>query len=125
LSEDELLQRLDGQPSSEYAPNSRESGIVPSVNVTAVDKPGQFSLRHHGVGEVQSSIGVDSWFPKAASVNEPVELVVSVHVLGRSECMGHTLYAVNNGAGKVVCRINLKNIERFKSISLNIKFINF
>jgi len=106
LGQDELLQGLHSQTSSHDSSDSRHSWIIPPVHSSSVHQPGQLPLGHDRVGQVQSSIGVDVRFAKTKSLNEPVELFISVHVLGCPQSMGDTLHTVNNGTGKVISGIN-------------------
>ena len=60
------------------------------------------------VCEIQPSVGVDVWLAQADRVNEPVELIIPVHVLGGAKGVGHTFDAVHDGASEVVRGIDLK-----------------
>lgn len=45
-------------------------------------------------------------FPDAEGVDDPVELLVAVVVLGGPESVGHALQTVHDGAGKVIGRVD-------------------
>ena len=78
----------------------------PSVHVALVHEPGELPLGQHGVVEVEPGILPDVGLPEAQRVDNPVELVVAVVVLGGPEGVGHPLQAVHDGAGKVVRRVH-------------------
>ena len=69
----------------------------------------------YGVCQVKSCVCVDVWLPETASVNEPVELLVAVHVLGRTQRVRHPLDAVHDRAGEVVGGVNLKESQFISS----------
>lgn len=79
---------------------------IPSIHKAFVDKPRELSLGEHSVVEVQPAILPYIGFPYAQSLNNPVELFISVMVFSCSQCMCDTFNTINNGAGKVVCGIN-------------------
>ena len=71
---------------------------------------------NYRVCQIKPGVGVDVWLPESDSVNEPVELLVPVHVLGGAKGVGHTLDTVNDGTGKVVGGVNLKTRKLISSV---------
>lgn len=137
----ELFETVDGHPSPQDPSDCGEARVVPakeaqqsvktptksftrknylpnlpSVHVSLLHKPGELPLGQHGVVEVESGVLPDVRFPDAQGVDEPIELLVTVVVLGGPEGMGHALQTVHNGAGKVVGRVDSegKGVAGFK-----------
>lgn len=88
----------------------RRKGIYnrnsPSLNVSFVDKPRELPLGQHRVVEVEPGVLPDVRLPEAQRVDYPVELLVAVVVLCGPESVGHTLQAVHDGAGEVICWVD-------------------
>jgi hypothetical protein len=63
----------------------------------------------YGVGQVKPCVSVDVGLSESASVNEPVELIVPVHVLSRTQSVRHALDAVHDRTREVVSGVNLKD----------------
>ncbi len=76
-----------------------------------LDKHKQVSLKDYRVCEVESGVCVDVGLPETNGVNEPVELLVPVHVLGCAQGMSNSLDTIDNRTGKIVGRINLSKEE--------------
>jgi len=107
LRDDELLESLHGETSPENSPHGGKTWIVPTVNNSFIHQPGQLTFRHHRICEIESGVGPDVRLTNAECVNEPVELVVPVHVLRGPEGVGDSLHAVHDGAGEVVGGVHL------------------
>lgn len=84
----------------------------PSIDISLVNKPGELPFGQHRVVEVQSGVFPDVRLPDAQGVDYPVELLVTIVVLGGPKSMSHTLQAVHNGAGKVVCWVDSEREEQ-------------
>lgn len=134
LCGDELFETVNSHPSPQDASDCGEARVIPvgegqqrvktpprgfrgkllnssrthspSFDVSLLHKPGELPLREHGVVEVESGVLPDVRLPDAQGVDEPVELLVAVVVLGGPEGMGHALQTVHDGTGKVVCRVD-------------------
>ena len=107
LRDDELLERLHGEAAPHDAAHCRHARVVPAVHGARVHQPGQLPLGHERVGEVEPRVGVDVRLADPQRVNEPVELLVAVHVLGGPQCVRDSLHAVHDGTREVVGGIDL------------------
>ena len=107
LGEDELLEALDGHAATDDTANSGHTGIVPPVDEALFNKVGQLSLRENSVLKVQTGIGPNVWFPQTELVNEPIVLVIAIHVLGGSKGVSDTFDRIDNWTGEIVSRIDI------------------
>lgn len=87
--------------------NQRRTGSnAPSVHVSLLHEPGELPLGQHGVVEVEPGVLPDVGLPEAQGLDDPVELLIAIVVLGGSESVGHALQAVHDGTGKVIGRVD-------------------
>ena len=78
----------------------------PAIHIALVHKPCEFPLGEHGIVEIEAGILPDVRLTQPQGFNHPVELLISIMVLSGTKSMGHALYAVYDGAGKVICGVN-------------------
>ena len=60
------------------ATHSGQPWILPPINYSLINQPGELPLGHHRVGQVQPGVSPDVRLPQAQGINEPVELIVPV-----------------------------------------------
>lgn len=88
----------------------------PAFHIALIHKPGEFPLRQQSVVEIEPSILPNVGLPQPQGIDYPVELLVSVVVLCGAESMGHTLNAVYDRAGEVICGVHSSTREQETSL---------
>ncbi|CAH0015208.1 unnamed protein product [Clonostachys rhizophaga] len=107
LLKHKLAEGGNSQTSSDDTTDSRHTRVIPPRNLAAIDNLGQLTLGKEGLDEVDTGKLPQVHSSDIQSVEEPVILLVSVSVLGSTQGMGHALKTVYDGAGEVVCGVDV------------------
>jgi len=86
---------------------------LPSVNESVLDEPSQFPFWQDRVGHGQASVFPDVRFAQTQRVNEPIVLLVTIVVFSGTKGVSHIFYAIDDGAGEIVRRVNSEITKLF------------
>lgn len=103
LLQHELAESRNGKTTAEDTADGRHTGIIPAADTSGVDNLCKFSFREECLDEVDTGKVPEVDLSEAKSLEEPVVLLVSVGILGRSESVGDALNRVENRDDKIVC----------------------
>ncbi len=101
------MQCLDRQSSPPNSSHGREARVIPSTHDAPVDKVMKFALREKGVDKVEPTKVPNLDLADAHGVGHPPILRIAVAVLVCTKSMSDAFDGVDNGASKVVGRIDL------------------
>lgn len=103
LLQHELAESGDSQTTADDTTDSRHTGVIPATDTSSVDNLCELSLGEECLDEVDTGEIPQVDLSEVQGLEEPVVLLVSVGILGRSEGVGDSLDGVKDRDDEIVC----------------------
>ena len=103
LLQHELTESGNGKTTAEDTADSRHTGIIPAADTSGVDDLCKLSFREECLDEVDTGKVPEVDLSETQGLEEPVVLLVSVGILGRSESVSDALNGVEDRDDEIVC----------------------